>query len=113
MILLSLISLSSSLQFFRFIEHSGRGGESLLVDGFQIAANLRQTSPKVFSYLLTHPFHFRYLEDGISLENHRMVFRKSDTDQSLEQIAFNNDDRVSQRFDDDHQQVSEICSKVD
>ena len=39
------------LQFFHCLEFSGRGGESVLVDGFRIADELRQDDPEAYATL--------------------------------------------------------------
>jgi trimethyllysine dioxygenase len=45
----------SSLQLFHLLEHKGEGGNTLLVDGFHLAQQLRSRFPDAFKVLSTTP----------------------------------------------------------
>lgn len=48
------------IQFFHCLEFSATGGESLLVDGFAVAEELRRTDPDAFEMLSTVPVGYRF-----------------------------------------------------
>ena len=54
----------SGIQFFQGVKTSGGGGETILGDGFKIAAVLRETEPEAFELLTRVPLQFyRYIEN--------------------------------------------------
>ena len=52
------------LQIFHCLHHDGEGGETLLVDGFRAAYELKQRHPESFQRLSTLPIEAEYLEPG-------------------------------------------------
>jgi len=81
------------LQFFLCLQAAPQGGESLLVDGFAIAAQLAATDPETFVTLASVPVPGRYIEPGVHLRAERPVFR-STARGVLDQVSFNNYDRA-------------------
>ncbi len=81
------------LQFFLCVQAAPEGGESLLVDGFAIAAHLAAAEPDVYSTLASIPVPGRYIEPGVHLRAERPVFR-SNPRGVLDQVSFNNYDRA-------------------
>lgn len=81
------------LQFFLCLQVAAEGGESLLVDGFAIAAELRAKDPDVFTTLASVPVAGRYIEPGVHLRAERPVLR-SNARGVLDQVSFNNYDRA-------------------
>jgi len=43
------------LQFFQIPLRGGKGGETLLVDGFHVAKQLQAKHPALYYYLSNHP----------------------------------------------------------
>jgi trimethyllysine dioxygenase len=81
------------LQLFNCIEFDGRGGESVLVDGFALAERLRAGRPDDFETLTRTMVPGRYVEPGVHLRAERPPFRL-DRRGRLEQVTFNNYDRA-------------------
>ena len=81
------------LQFFLCLEAAPEGGESLLVDGFAIAAEMADNDPDGYATLASIPVPGRYLESGVHLRAERPVLR-SDPRGALDQVSFNNYDRA-------------------
>jgi trimethyllysine dioxygenase len=86
------------LQFFHCLEFSGAGGESVLVDGFRIADELRAADPEVYATLNTVEVTGRYIGDGAHLMATRPVLRHEHG--RLVQVTFNNYDRAPFRLPD-------------
>ncbi|CAG8443337.1 13319_t:CDS:2 [Gigaspora rosea] len=88
----------SGLQMFHLIEFDGKGGSSLLVDGFYVARQLRTKSPTAYETLstITIPTHsagdpntlIQPTPNGYPILNHDPLLNNS-----LYQIRYNNDDR--------------------
>lgn len=81
------------LQLLHCLAFDGAGGESTMVDGFRIAAQLRVSDPTAYEVLSTVPVPGRYIGDGVHLRAERPVFRHR-RDGVLEQVSFNNHDRA-------------------
>ncbi len=81
------------LQFFYCLQAAPEGGESVLVDGFAIAAELAAAEPDVYTTLASVPVPGRYIEPGVHLRAERPVLR-SDPRGVLDQVSFNNYDRA-------------------
>lgn len=56
-----------SLQLLHCLQSSISGGENLLVDGFQVAAEVRAALPAGFALLSSRPVSFAYLDDTTEL----------------------------------------------
>ena len=53
---------TSGLQTFHCLQTPKTGGgETLMVDGFQLALDFKEKYPEGFDFLATHPVEFRYL----------------------------------------------------
>ncbi|EPS27675.1 hypothetical protein PDE_02619 [Penicillium oxalicum 114-2] len=88
----------SRLQLFHLLSHTdGKGGESLLVDGFAAATKLAQTSPKSYIELTRsrHPWHASGNED-VCIQPSAMapVFSIHPDTKAVHQIRWNNYDRA-------------------
>jgi trimethyllysine dioxygenase len=81
------------LQLLHCLAFDGTGGESTMVDGFRIAAELRATRPELYEVLSTVEVPGQYLGDGAHLMAARPVFRHDHTGE-LVQVSFNNADRA-------------------
>jgi len=88
---------SPGLQMFVGLERDGTGGESILVDGFAVAEQLRADDPAAFEVLASVEVPARYLEQGVHLEARHTTIRV-DASGELQQIAFNNYDRAPFRL---------------
>jgi trimethyllysine dioxygenase len=86
------------LQLFHCLEFSGSGGDSVLVDGFRIADELRATDPDAYETLAAVEVTGQYLGDGAHLMATRPVFRHEQG--RLVQVTFNNYDRAPFRLPD-------------
>ncbi|MDH3296262.1 MAG: TauD/TfdA family dioxygenase [Acidimicrobiia bacterium] len=81
------------LQFFLCLQAAVSGGESLLIDGFAIAAELAGAEPDVYVDLASIPVPGHYVEPGIHLRAERPVLR-ANARGVLDQVSFNNYDRA-------------------
>ena len=81
------------LQLLHCLAFDGTGGESTMVDGFRVAAQLQVADPDAYELLSTVDLPGRYVGDGVDLRAARPVFRHA-ADGLLEQVSFNNADRA-------------------
>ncbi len=81
------------LQLLHCLAFDGTGGESTMVDGFRVAAQLRVAEPELYDVLSNIEVPGRYVGDGVHLRADRPVFRHG-SDGVLEQVSFNNADRA-------------------
>ncbi|MEX0759435.1 MAG: trimethyllysine dioxygenase [Tistlia sp.] len=81
------------LQLFHCLEFEGEGGESLLIDGFRVAADLKREDPEAYAVLSRVAVPGQYLEEGVHLRAERPVMRH-DAAGRLLQVSFNNHDRA-------------------
>jgi trimethyllysine dioxygenase len=81
------------LQLLHCLAFDGTGGESTMVDGFRIAADLRTTAPEHYRTLSTVEVPGHYIGDGSHLTASRPVLRH-DSAGGLVQVSFNNYDRA-------------------
>lgn len=72
----------------------GEGGDSVLVDGFAVAADLARDHPEHFDLLTRYEIRGRYVEPGVSLVADRVPIR-ADAEGVVRQISFNNYDRAA------------------
>ncbi len=86
------------LQLFHCLQFSGSGGESILVDGFRIADELRAGAPEAYQTLSTVEVAGQYIGDGAHLMASRPVLRHEHGE--LVQVSFNNSDRAPFRLPD-------------
>ena len=81
------------LQCFLCQEFDGKGGESILVDGFALAEEMRREEPALFEVLCAVPVPGRYIEPGVHLQTQRPAIQL-DAAGRLRQVSFNNYDRA-------------------
>jgi trimethyllysine dioxygenase len=81
------------LQLLHCLAFDGEGGESTMVDGFRIAAEMRTADPDAYEVLSTVEVPGQYIGDGAHLVAARPVFRH-DRSGELVQVSFNNGDRA-------------------
>lgn len=81
------------LQLFHCLEFEGEGGESLLIDGFRVAADLQREDPEAHAVLSRVEVPGQYLEEGVHLRAARPILRH-DSAGRLVQVSFNNHDRA-------------------
>jgi len=78
-----------SLQILSCLENSAQGGDSTLIDGFAVAARLRQENPDYFDILAGHVARFEYAgTDGVHLLSRRPMIEVG-VDGRIQQIRFN------------------------
>ena len=80
------------LQMFCCTDRSGSGGESIIVDGFAIADQIRSDWPDLFEVLTTVDVPAHYLEPGVELRAARPPIRL-DAAGNVAQVSLNNYDR--------------------
>ena len=90
---------AAGLQMFNCLEFDGTGGESVLVDGFAIAAEMKEQCPQHFETLCTVSVPGQYLEPGVHLYAERPVIRLNSHGE-LQQVSFNNYDRAPMHMDE-------------
>jgi trimethyllysine dioxygenase len=88
------------LQMLHCLAFDGSGGESVLVDGFKVAEELRRRDPPAFEVLARIRVPGQYVEPGIHLRAERPVL-SLDPRGGLVQVSFNNHDRAPFRLPDD------------
>ncbi|MCZ4283067.1 trimethyllysine dioxygenase [Kiloniella laminariae] len=93
---------SPGYQMFHCLEFDGTGGESIFVDGFRVAEEIRTRDPKAFDTLTSVPVPAQYLGDGVHLRAEHPIIGLG-RDGTLQQIAYNNYDRAPFRLEDDQQ----------
>jgi len=81
------------LQCFLCQEFDGKGGESILVDGFALAEEMRAEAPDLFQVLCEVSVPGRYIEPGVHLRTERPAIRLDGAGR-LRQVSFNNYDRA-------------------
>ncbi len=81
------------LQCFLCQEFDGKGGESVLVDGFALAEEMRAEQPEMFQLLCEVSVPGRYIEPGVHLRTERPAIRLDGAGR-LRQVSFNNYDRA-------------------
>jgi trimethyllysine dioxygenase len=88
---------SPGFQLFHCLKFEGVGGESTLVDGFKVAASIRERDPAAFAALSSVKVPARYLGDGVHLSAEHAIIGLDDNGDFL-QIAYNNYDRAPFRL---------------
>ncbi len=91
------------LQMFNCQEFDGKGGESVLVDGFAIARRMQRDDPEAYETLCEIRVPGHYLEPGVHVRGERPVFQLNDS-QQVQQVSFNNYDRAPMRLPPDQEQ---------
>ncbi|XP_045763955.1 trimethyllysine dioxygenase, mitochondrial [Maniola jurtina] len=89
---------AAGLQVFHCLEHSnGTGGETILMDGFYGASQLKKEFPEDYEFLTTFEVEAEYLEDGHNFRYAAPVIQV-DKLKDLQQIRFNVYDRSAMAF---------------
>jgi trimethyllysine dioxygenase len=86
------------LQLFQCLHFTGGGGDSILVDGFRIADELRAADPEAYETLAAVEVTGQYIGEGAHLMATRPVLRHDKG--RLVQVTFNNYDRAPFRLPD-------------
>lgn len=81
--------LQPGLQFLHCLRNDAEGGESILVDGFRVAADLRQESPELYQALTRIPADF-YNKDRHSDYRFRAPILQTDADGELTEVRVAN-----------------------
>ena len=84
------------LQLFHCLHFAGSGGESILVDGFRIADELRAADPEAYETLSSVEVTGQYIGEGTHLMATRPIFGHDKG--RLVQVTFNNYDRAPFRL---------------
>ncbi len=79
------------VQILLCLEKDGEGGESILVDGFAVAAEMKAHHSPVYETLSTISIDAKYQGDGAILKARHPVFREERG--HMRQVCFNNYDR--------------------
>lgn len=82
------------LQLLLCSELDSRGGESTLVDGFNIAKIMREEDPGLVEFLSALPVPGEYLEKGVHLRACRPMLRRDSETGRLVQVSYNCYDRA-------------------
>lgn len=88
---------SPGYQLFHCLQFDGSGGDSTLVDGFNVADQIRRTDPLAFQTLSSVKVPAQYLGDGVHLRAEHSVIAL-DHNGDFSQIAYNNYDRAPFRL---------------
>jgi trimethyllysine dioxygenase len=85
------------LQCFHLLEFQGEGGQTILVDGFKIAEEMKKFYPEEYNILTKTRVTFQYIDDNNHLYQSRPILQLDENDISnLLRVNFNNDDRSSE-----------------
>jgi gamma-butyrobetaine dioxygenase len=76
-------------QFLFCVANEAEGGSSVLVDGFSVAEEIRQTDPEAFEILSTREIEFRFQDDGCDIRRRARMIQLAD-DGRVTAIRFNN-----------------------
>lgn len=87
------------LQLLLCCHYKAKGGESIMVDGFNIAQQIFKKRRDLYDLLSEIEVTGQYLGDGVFLEAKRPIF-KLNSKKELIQVSFNNYDRAAFRMDD-------------
>ena len=87
------------LQLLLCVDYEAEGGESIMVDGARIAADLKSSHPQVHDDLTRIGVTGLYKGDGVVLRARRPILRHDETGR-LAQVTFNNYDRDTVRLAD-------------
>ena len=86
------------LQLLLCSKYIAEGGESILVDGFKIADEIKKKNKELFKILSSVEVKGQYFGDGVLLEAERPVL-KLNSKNELIQVSFNNYDRAPFRLE--------------
>jgi gamma-butyrobetaine dioxygenase len=75
--------------FLHCLVNAAAGGESVLIDGFNVAARLQRVYPKDFATLCTMPVTFAYRDDSAILEHYGHLIERR-PDGKVSRVIFHN-----------------------
>ena len=79
------------LQFLHCVKNEAQGGDSILVDGFKVAEDLRREAPEDFELLSTQNVQFEKFDTGSALFNRRTrTVIVTDPQGEIVEVSFNN-----------------------
>ncbi|ELT90433.1 hypothetical protein CAPTEDRAFT_222703 [Capitella teleta] len=87
------LAIPAGIQVFHCLHHDGTGGETLLVDGFKAAEDLRSEDRSAFDLLVKERIHYQYIEPGHHVESLDSVLKVNPVSRDLEMIRYNHYDR--------------------
>jgi len=86
-------SPAAGLQLFHCLQPAPDGGDTMLVDGFQLALDFKEKSPEGFEFFSTYPLESRYLHNSSEPHAHYkmrdLVFKMYPNSQDLMQVRLN------------------------
>ena len=83
------------LQLLLCCDYNALGGESIMVDGFNIANTIKSDNEDLFNLMTKIEVPGKYVGDGVILEAKRPIFKLDNNE--LIQVSFNNYDRTEFR----------------
>ena len=81
------------LQLLLCCKYDAKGGDSIMVDGFKLANEIKQKYKKHFKTLTNTKVKGSYIGDGVRLEAKRPIIKLNEKN-NFDQISFNNYDRA-------------------
>ncbi|XP_064626095.1 trimethyllysine dioxygenase, mitochondrial-like isoform X1 [Lineus longissimus] len=87
---LSYYQHAPGIQFFHCLYHDGKGGETLMEDGFYCAQKLLETEPEAFDVLANTPVRHSYAEPGVYCQSLDTIIRLHPYTKEIQQLRFNN-----------------------
>ena len=75
--------------FLHCLKNDAEGGDSFIIDGFNVGERMRGTNPKAYETLATTPVRFHYADDDAILDHVGTLFEHS-LDGALHRVRFHN-----------------------
>ena len=88
------------LQLLLCCDYNAVGGDSIMVDGFNIAKLIKKENEEIFDILSKIEVPGKYTGDGVVLEARRPILRLN-SNKELLQVSFNNYDRADFRLENE------------
>lgn len=79
---------AAGLQVLHCVNHTGTGGESLLVDGFHALKSLQRKNPDAYEYLCKASIPAEYIEDGCHFKDYAPVIMLDPVTNEPRQIRY-------------------------
>ena len=86
------------LQLLLCCDYKASGGESIMVDGYNIGQTMKNNNKDLFNILSKIEVPGKYVGDGVILEAKRPIFKLDNKE--LVQVSFNNYDRTEFRIEE-------------
>ena len=86
------------LQLLLCCDYKASGGESIMVDGYNIGETMKNNNKDLFDILSKIDVPGKYVGDGVILEAKRPIFKLDNKE--LVQVSFNNYDRTEFRIEE-------------